>query len=915
MPQQPPRTPGPPVDDLAAAFADARAELGRSLPSPDAGGLALGRRNAAIFDELLPRLYARVSGALVPSSDAVVEVAGVGSYGRGAVALKSDLDVRLLARDVGAASPLADALLYPLWDMGVAVGHQVVTVDELCDAAGTDLPSATSLLDWRHVAGDPALGEALRARAASGLFAHSELPRFMGRLGDELEQRHARFGGSVYLLEPDVKNGAGGLRDLDVTLWAAKARFGVGSFDELLRVGALVPREATELRGACELLWRIRNLLHLRAGRRSDRLTFDEQESLSALLGYGEGGDAVEEMMSDYYRSARIISRATEMMLSRSTPTFGRARPRDEDLGGGVHLFDGSATIADQDALRALPALALRVVHTAATRGIPLLAYARDSIVRAASDPGFCAELRASTEARSLFVELVSMCKETAFRSGSVVRELHDLGLLLAMIPEFSPLIGRVHHDVYHVYTVDVHSVAAVDRLKALARGVFAVELPIASRLAAEASRPAMLYFATLLHDVGKAIGGTDHGDRGAQMARPILERFGFSAEDVDEACHLIRKHLVMYHVATRRDVDDPATIDELSREVHGREGLRDLYLLTVADLSTTSPTSMTSWKTSMLDELYLATDARLAERSSRGRPESRSGSHVGADAEAGLDARVARAASEIRAALATLPAASGDRAASSAFLAGYLASMPERYLLSNTPAAVVAHAAVARRHVGPAVSVELVPSRHPEAAELCIVAADRPGLLAAIAAAISASRLEVYGAQIHSRALPGEPSRVQAVDLFWVRDRAEGVEGVARALPKLVRDVNAVVAGTLDPSELAGNRGSNVRHRSSPRVPTRVSVDDRASLTHTVIEVTTRDRPCLLYAIADALYRLGLSIAVAKINTEGARVADVFYVVEADGSKIAPGRRTTEVEACIAEALGRLEIDARALP
>lgn len=368
MPHQPPRTPGPPVDDLATAFVNARAELGRSLPSADAGGLALGRRNAAIFDDLLPRLYARVSCALVPRSDAVVEVAGVGSYGRGAVALKSDLDVRLLARDVDAASSLADALLYPLWDMGVAIGHQVVTVDELCDAAGTDLPSATCLLDWRHVAGDPALGELLRARAASGLFAHSELPRFMGRLADELEQRHARFGGSVYLLEPDVKNGAGGLRDLDVALWAAKARFGAGSFDELLRVGALVPREATELRDACELLWRIRNLLHLHAGRRSDRLTFDEQESLSALLGYGDGGDAVEEMMSDYYRSARVISRATEMLLSRSTPTFRRARPRDEDLGGGVHLFDGSATIADQDALRAAPALALRVVHMAASR-------------------------------------------------------------------------------------------------------------------------------------------------------------------------------------------------------------------------------------------------------------------------------------------------------------------------------------------------------------------------------------------------------------------------------------------------------------------------------------------------------------------------------------------------------------------
>ncbi len=916
MPDRPERPPSPPVDDLAAAFSRGRAEVARCLPAageaprPDLGGLALGRRNAAVFDDLLTALFVRISG---PFSAIEAQVAGVGSYGRGAVALRSDLDIRLLARSVDAAAPLADALLYPLWDLGVAVGHQVVTVDDLCDSAAEDLPAATSLLDWRHVAGEGALGEALAARAAAGLFAHSELPIFMGRLADEVEQRHARFGGSVYLLEPDVKNGAGGLRDLDVALWAAKARYGVGRLEELLRVGGLLPREASEIRGAREMLWRIRNLLHLHAGRRSDRLTFDEQESLSALLGYGEGGEAVERLMSDYYRSARIISRARETLLSRATPSLGRRRPRGEDLGGGVHLFDGSVTIADRDALRGDPALALRIVHAAVTRGFPIFGYARDAVLRATSDPAFCEALRASAAAGSLFVELVAMCKETPFRSGSVLRELHDLGLILAMIPEFSPVVGRVHHDVYHVYTVDVHSVAAVDRLKALARGELAVEFPLASRLAAEASRPAMLYLATLLHDVGKAIGGSDHCERGAHMARPILERLGFSADDVAAACHLIREHLVMYHVATRRDLDDPRTIGEFSRVAHGREGLRDLYLLTVADLSTTSPTSMTSWKAHMLDELYLGTDALLEERLA--------GPTSGPDAsrpavESSVDARARGAAAQIAAALAALPVASpADRAARSAFLPEYLASMPERYLLSNTPAAVAAHAEVARRHEGRVVSVELVPSRHPEAAEICVVAADRPGLLAAIAAAISASRLEVHGAQIHSRVLPGDPLRIQAVDLFWVRDRVEGVDGVGRALPKLLRDVDAVVTGAIDPGELARHRASASPARPSPRVATRVSVDDRASSTHTVIEVTARDRPGLLYAIADCLYRLGLSIAVAKINTEGARVADVFYVGEADGAKVAPGGRTAEVEAAIVEALRRLENEARALP
>ncbi|XXX81312.1 [protein-PII] uridylyltransferase [Sorangium sp. So ce134] len=921
--------------ELRAAYARERAALDRAVPSgptpaadPSALGVALGRRHARLLDDLLTRLFhlLRESGSPGRAAWDAVAIAGVGGYGRGAVALRSDLDVRILARDAQRASAIADALLYPLWDMGVTVGHQVVTIDDLVEGAREDLPTATSLLDWRHVVGDASLSESLWQRAATGLFAHSELPRFIERLGKEISQRHERFGGSVYLLEPDVKNGAGGLRDLDVARWAAKARYGVGEFDALVRFGALVAREAEEIRHAAEMLWRIRNLLHAHSGRRTDRLTFDEQELCAGVLGYNKAAEAaeaarkaapppdepsvspeaIERMMSDYYRSARTISRALDMIVSRATPTLTRRRRRDEDLGGGIRLFDGCITMSDPDLLRTDPPIALRLVAAAVERGVPLLPYARGAIVRAAGDAAFCAALRESPEAAALFRTLVATCKETALQSGSVVRELHDLGLLLAMIPEFLPVVGRVHHDVYHVYTVDVHSVAAVDRLAALVRGELAGEFGLACRLAAEATRPTMLFFATLLHDVGKAIGGKDHSRRGAEMAREILERLGFPPEDIDEACHLVLKHLVMYLIATRRDLDDPATISEFCHEVHGREGLRDLYLLTVADISTTSPTSMTSWKARMLDELYLSADAAL--RGARGE-----GGQLGVD-----DQRMARAISGTVGALEDLPAASeAERRAQRDFLARYLASMPERYLLANSPAAIAAHAELARQQKcgGNSVSVALVPSRHPEAAELCVVAPDRPGLLAAITAALASSRLEVHAAQIHSRACDDEgvddggvirvragsspPAgvRLQAVDLFWVRDRGEGVGGVARAIPKLVTDIQAVLSGQLSGAELAKKRrGGGLRERPTPKVKTQISIDDRASH-HTVIEVLTRDRPGLLFAISDALYQLGLSISVAKINTEGTRVADVFYVSEADGAKVANGKRMQEIE------------------
>jgi [protein-PII] uridylyltransferase len=890
---------GPALERLRAELARHKKELLRAIPSakpasgemvePSACGIALGRKNAEGYDALLTALAAHCRAIGTFPGDSVA-LAAVGAFGRGAVALGSDLDVRILARDVSLAGAAADALLYPLWDMGVSVGHQVVTVEDLIETARTDLPTATSLLDWRHVAGDRALSEELKQRAVASVFAHSELARFIERLNDEVAHRHARFGGSVYLLEPDVKNAAGGLRDLDVGRWAIKARYGVSGLDEMVRVGALYAREAGEIQAAMEMLWRVRNILHAHAGRRSDRLTFDEQESIAALLGYGEGGEAVERMMSEYYRSARAISRALGMVLVRAAPVLTRKKPREEDLGGGVRLFDGHVTFRDAELLRSDPALAFRLVAAAVERGVPLLPFAREALSRASSDPAFCAALRASPEAARLFVELVSARKEARLLSGTIVRELHDVGLLLAMIPEFLPVVGRVHHDIYHVYTVDVHSVAAVDRLAALARGELASEFPLACRLAAETARPAMLFFATLLHDVGKAIGSPDHSQRGAEMAEGILRRLGFPAEDVADACHLIRKHLLMYHVATRRDLDDPVAIEEFSREVRGREGLCDLYLLTVADLSTTSPTSMTSWKARMLDELFLATDRSLGG--------------VTRD-----DARRVRAIEDVLREVDRL-AEGGEREARRAFVRGFVESMPERYLLSNRPAAIAAQAELAREHeaLGRLVSVALVPSSHLGAAEeICVIAADRPGLLAAITAAIAASRLEVHAAQIHSRAVGpkgagGEP--VQAVDLFWVRDRGEDAEGVARAMPKLARDLRGVLSGEIDPVELSKKRsGGSLRGRPSPRVRTQISIDNRASPGHTVIEVLTRDRPWLLFTIAETLHSLGLSIAVAKINTEGARVADVFYVSERDGTKVAAGKRSNEVEERLREA------------
>jgi [protein-PII] uridylyltransferase len=865
----------------------------RRPPGKAEDGRSLGRARAALLDEILIDLFASAiekTGTREP-----IAVAAVGSYGRGAVALRSDADVRLVvragARSHEAAAKIADALLYPLWDAGLSVGHQIVDAKEVIELAQHDLATATTLLDLRCIAGEPGLVEDLKDRAYAGLFSEGELERFVARLEEETAARHARFGGSVYLLEPDVKSGAGGLRDVDIASWAARARYRVGSsWQELVRVGVLVPREANEIALAEELLWRVRNRLHAHAKRKSDRLTFDQQEAIAIELGYAEGGKtpsepplgpdararAAERLMQDYFGHARVVTRSREALLLRATPPKRRGRPVEVDLGGGVRLFDGQVTV-DPSRLGFDPALALRAYSACIQKKAPILPFARDAIARCAADKSWAESLRESKEAARLFVDLLCTVAETPLRRGSIAGELHEVGLLLAMIPEFQPVTGRVHHDVYHVYTVDVHSVAAVDCLRALCRGDLAHERPLASRLAAEIARPIPIFLATLLHDVGKGYpdetgSRKNHSIVGADLCNQILPRLGVSGDEAQEVKSLVKNHLLMYHVATRRDLDDPATSTDFSAQVQGREGLRDLYLLTVADITTTSPTAMTSWKARMLDELYFASDAYLAgEEGDRG-PSS---------VDVARKQRVKDAAISLW---------TGKKTELEAFVD----SMPERYVLANAPEAIVAHARVAleRHRAGTPVHAALVPSRHPEVSELCVVANDAPGLLARIAAAITASRLEVLGAQVYSRP---RSAQAEAVDLFWVRDGRGNAEGVANAMPRLARDLEAVVTGGTEPSALLAERiggASRWAERPSPAVLTEVVVDDRASPRHTVVEVFAKDRPGLLYNLARALHELGLSIALSKINTEGTKVADVFYVNELDGSKVAPGPR-----------------------
>jgi len=855
-------------------------------------GVAHARAVAAVFDGLLSAYFLGAWSCVRNriGIEQPVSLLAVGGFGRSVLGLGSDLDLLVLANDTSdpRVRELAEVFLYPLWDAGVSVGHAVRSPDEMLTLAREDLRTATTLLDARVLAGDAALGAELIDRGRASIF-DGRVNEFLDSLAGEMSERHGRHGASVYLLEPNLKLGRGALRDLDIAQWALAARYRTADFGDALRAGAIATHDAEVLESAREFYWRARGVLHARAGRRSDRLTFDEQESCARAFGFVDAGAedefaalaaGSEQFMQSYYRHARAVATTVDRLLERCRSAAFRPldrAPRSDRIADGIERFDGALTFAEHHALRDRPVQALRIVELALRQGLPLAARAREMIADCASDGAWCEALRSDPASGPAFIRLLSHGGSTALRArgvpvssaepgrASVLAELHDLGLLLALVPEFHPVTGRVHHDTYHVYTVDVHSVAAVDRLHQIAGGEHADTFALAARVLAEIERRHVVIVATLLHDVGKGRGG-DHSKIGAQLARDIAARLGLAASECDDVAWLVGEHLTLYHVATRRDLSDPATLASLSERMQDVWRLRALFLVTVADLSTTSPTSMTSWKARMLDELLRCGEEVLAAR----------------------DVRDSR--DDIRRQLSPeVPAA--DRAAVDRFLE----RVPQRYLLGTPASSVARHARAVALHADgrPLVHIaSLDASDGADLLEIVVLAPDRPGLLARLTAMLFRARLDVHAAQLYpfvgDRSDRGVP---WAFDVFTVRRLDDDPGALTRLALRLPRDLAEILSSPSLPEQLEDDSERRRPVRSSPAIRTEVVVDNLASDKQTVIEVYGRDRPGFLYAVARGLYDLGLTITLSKVNTEGHRAADVFYVTETDGGKVDAAR------------------------
>lgn len=868
-----------------------RRQLGRiqgrvqkSFEAHELSGLAAARWLAALTDGLVSAIHAYTLAQVPPDAqEPSFALVATGGYGRGVLAPYSDIDLLFLSD-----APLGprgkrgvEFMLYLLWDLGLKVGHATRSVAQCLEDAKGDTTVQTALIDARLLAGDPAIFArfevaSLATRGPAGLVS------FLSAKRAERVARHARYGDSPFLLEPHIKEGRGGLRDIQTLYWAARYAFGVQRMPELVGPdspggGLLTAQEAKAIRRAWDFLWTVRFHLHYVTGRAEERLTFDLQPVVGARMGYTRHGmqDGVERFMKHLFLTARDVVRLTRLL----EPAIERASlgpPAVVPAGdaalanAGMALADGKILFAPDRDIAADPAIMLRLARAARDRVLEIHPLAHRALIRNARH---AVALRGDPAANAIFLDLL-----TGKDAARWLRVLNEAGFLSRFIPDWARIVGLMQFDTYHVFTVEEHTIEAIGVLGQLERGELQEVAPVASELVGQVQSRRALFAAALLHDIAKGRGG-DHSELGARIAQELCPRLGLSPEETETVSWLVLHHLMISQTAFKRDIDDPKTILDIAELVQSPERLRLLLVLTVADMRAVGPKVWNGWKATLLRELYW----RVAEVLAGGLsvPER--------------DTRVARAKQAAAAMLRGRPQAEVD---------GFLSLGYPGYWLSFDPETHARHAAMIRE--AQAANAPLtVRTRVLEArsvTEVTVYCADHPGLFSRIAGALAVAGASIVDARIHTM------TDGMALDTFWVQDAAGGAFDAPHRLARLSVLIEQALSGRLRlEEEIRKVRREPARLRAVT-VPPRVVVDNFASNTHTVIEVNGRDRPGLLHDVTAAISDQGLQIASAHITTYGVRAVDVFYVKDVFGLKVENERKLATLRAALLEALAAPE-------
>lgn len=785
----------------------------------------------------------------------------LGGYGRRELAPHSDIDLMFLFRPEAKqhVEMLVRAVLHPLWDNGFQVGHCVRTIADCIALAETDATVKTSMMESRFLAGSPELFEKFHNRYMRKIVSKGT-DRFLDQKLEERRREYEKFGETVYLLEPNVKKSKGGLRDLHLLQWAGLARYQAPTIRELSDRGILSRADSLALSEAREFLWRVRALLHVRAGTAQEILSFDEQVWLAERFGFKDQPNllAVEQFMQQYYRHTMGLHERCMRFVERcrSVPFWHRLTrffpaPRVEQY---FVVRGGLLTVADDCRAKVLdsPALLLRLFDLARAKALTIVPPMLEDIHRHIDH--VATEAYRTPEVSRIFLNIM-----TGPGTTSTLEAMHRAHLLEKFVPAMGTVRGLMQFNQYHKYTVDEHSLLAVGRAEALG-----AESNVLGEVYRSIKRKDILHLAVLMHDLGKGQ-EEDHSDVGRRLAEETAFRLGLDEQDTRSLTFLVHRHLVMAHTAFRRDPSDAKVVLPFAREVGTPELLKKLLVLTAADIAAVGPGVLTKWKESLLIELYQRTMPEVSgERDELGAPE-----------------RFRQIADEI----GQHPLLGKEPGMGPEWVDAQLGQFPDRYLYGTPPPRIAVHlAAVRRLHAG---EVLVESEYNPElgTCEYTIITHDdvTPGIFSKIAGVMAGSGLQILDAQILTRA------DGIVVDTFQVTDPDYHGAPPTERMKTVGERISSVLKGWEHVDDVL-RRGARLKlTRSLPKAPeaTEVRIDNETSDSYTIIDVFADDRQGLLYVITNAIFQLGLSIHAARISTRLDQVADVFYVTDLRGKKL----------------------------
>jgi [protein-PII] uridylyltransferase len=810
-----------------------------------------------------------------PTESERVAVLAVGGYGRAEMAPHSDVDLLFLTpwKITPWAESVIESMLYMLWDLRLKVGHASRTVKDCLRLAREDITIRTALLEYRFVAGHAPLAEDLGERLWNDLFRNTG-PEFIEAKLAERAERHRRQGGQRYVLEPNVKEGKGGLRDLQTLYWIGKYLHRVPSPEGLVAAGLFTQEEFETFARAETFLWAVRCHMHHVTKRATDQLTFDLQVLVAERMGYVDAGGrrAVEHFMQDYFRHATRVGELTRIFLTELEARHAKPEAsikglfrRKKRVRPGLKLVQGRIDVESASDFVADKLNLLRIFEEALRTGYLLHPDAMRLI--AANLNRIDDDMRSDPEAVQIFLDLL-------LKHGNperALRRMNELGVLGAFIPEFEPIVAMMQFNVYHHYTVDEHTIQCISTLAQIERGELIEELPVASRILADGVNRRILYMALFLHDMGKGR-PEDHSILGAQIARRVAPRLGLSAEESETVEWLVRYHLLMSDIAQKRDLSDPRTVRDFAKAVKTRERLDLLTVLTVCDIRGVGPGTWNNWKAMLLRQLYRDTATAL-----EGGLESLNRAQREDEAKRALrDVLTDWEPKELRAETARHYA-------------------PYWQGLTTETQAVFAR--LLRGLRDDEIRIDLHPEVARDATRACFALADHPGIFSRLAGALALVGANVVDARTYTS------KDGYATAVFWIQD-VEGKPYEVAKLPRLRGMIDKTLNGEIKARDALKDRDKVRKRESQFRFPTHIVFDNEGSEIYTIIEVDTRDRPGLLFDLTRTLAVNNIYIASAVIATYGAQVVDTFYVKDMFGLKLHTKSRQEALERKLRQAI-----------